>query len=86
MSGACSWCEVEPCHAWPCAGIGKVVIAASLIGGRAFSQYTGLELSGLRNDEVRLPSLILAAKCLNSLELEVGQEVGQVDLVCRACA
>eukprot|EP00967_Tisochrysis_lutea_P106426 scaffold163207_cov19-Tisochrysis_lutea.AAC.1 len=32
-------------------GVGKVVISTALFAGRAFSQYTGLELSGIRNEE-----------------------------------
>jgi len=34
------------------AGVGKVVFLAALLSGKTFSRYYGLELSGMRNEEV----------------------------------
>mmetsp|Transcript_20009 Transcript_20009/g.55703 ORF Transcript_20009/g.55703 Transcript_20009/m.55703 type:complete len:363 (-) Transcript_20009:778-1866(-) len=60
-------------------GVGKVVISTALFAGRAFSQYTGLELSGIRNEEGE--HVLQQLRLLLGLVPEAASSLAKVDLL-----
>ncbi|KAF5838139.1 hypothetical protein DUNSADRAFT_3334 [Dunaliella salina] len=60
-------------------GVGKVVIATALFSGRAFSQYTGLELSGIRYEEGE--HVLQQLRLLLGLIPEAASALARVDLL-----